>query len=338
MSPGSFVISLDFELYWGLIDWRSLESYSGHLRGVRRAAAGMLELFRAYEVRATWATVGFLFLDGMDELRARRPAVLPGYQNPRLDPYAYADRVGTTVPRDLHFAPEVIEQILRSPGQELATHTMSHFYCLEEPQSVAAFRNDLDCALEVARERFGARLTSLAFPRNQYTPAHIRAAGELGITAYRGNPTAWMHTSRAGADDTTHARLARLADSYVPLGGDVSTVVTAPNDGPVNVPASRFLRPWTKRLRRADRLRVRRVTRELRAAAERGRMYHLWWHPHNFGLHPAENLAALRTILDVFAALRDSHGMQSVTMRDVALATAGGPDEGGARPPSSGVR
>ena len=40
MSNGSFVVSLDFELYWGLIDWRSLDSYAGNLRGVRYAAAG----------------------------------------------------------------------------------------------------------------------------------------------------------------------------------------------------------------------------------------------------------------------------------------------------------
>lgn len=325
MSNGSFVVSLDFELYWGLIDWRSLESYAGNLRGVRRAAAGMLELFRAYEIHATWATVGFLFLDGMDELRDRRPAVLPDYTNRAMDPFAYAERSGGSVPRDLHFAPDVIERILATPGQELATHTLSHFYALEAPGSVPAFRADLEMALAIARERFDTELTSLVFPRNQYTPAHIDVAAELGITAYRGNPAQWMHTTRPTAADTRRARLVRLADTYIPVAGDASFVPSRPVDGgPVNVTASRFLRPWTNGLGWADRLRLRRITTELRSAAERGRTYHLWWHPHNFGLRPAQNLAGLKLILDTFAELRRTHGMQSLSMREVAVAAGSG--------------
>ena len=243
MDRGSLVISLDFELYWGLIDWRSLDSYAANLRGVRSAAAGMLELFRAYEVHATWATVGFLFLDGMDELIARRPPNLPGYANRMMDPYAYAERVRDSVPRELHFAPDVIETIVATPGQELASHTFSHFYCLEAPSSLPAFRSDLEAAIEVAYERFGIRLTSLVFPRNQYSPAHIRAAGELGITAYRGNPHVWTHTTRPRARDTRLARLARFADTYVPVHHDLSFQLTPSADGgPVD---SRFLRPWT---------------------------------------------------------------------------------------------
>ena len=319
MSKGSFIISIDFELFWGLIDWQTLESSTVRLQGVRRAVAGMLELFREYEIHATWATVGFLFLDGMDELRSGRPTALPRYENRGLDPYAYADRVGTTVPRELHFAPEVIEQILATPGQELATHTLSHFCCLEQPRDVAAFRSDLERALAIARERFGVHLTSLAFPRNEYSPAHIRTAGELGITAYRGNPPGWMHTPRPRADDTSLARAARLADTYLPILPGMPYVPAASLDGgPVNVRASRFLRPWTTSLRAVDGLRLRRVLGELRAAAERGRAYHIWWHPHNFGLHPDQNLVALRHILEAFASLSASHGIQSLSMREVA--------------------
>jgi len=325
MSKGSFVISLDFELYWGLIDWRSLESYAGNLRGERHAAAGMLDVFTEFDVHATWATVGFLFMAGMDEVRARRPAVSPAYLNPALDPFAYADRVGSSAPPDLHFAPDVIEQILATPGQELATHTLSHFYCQEPPGSVAAFRSDLECALAVARERFDARLTSLVFPRNQYTPAHVRAAAELGITAYRGNPAGRMYAPQATADDTTRDRLARLADTYVPVSRDLTFVPVKPADGgPVDVTASRFLRPWTRALGAVDWLRVRRITRELRSAAKRGRSYHLWWHPHNFGLDPDRNLAALRTILETFAELRATHGIQSRSMAEVADLVASG--------------
>ncbi|HEY0444519.1 MAG TPA: hypothetical protein VGC90_09875 [Candidatus Limnocylindrales bacterium] len=324
MPRGTFVISLDFELFWGVIDWRSLDAYAGNLRGVRPAVAGMLELFQRYDVHVTWATVGFLFLTGMDDLLSRRPSVLPEYRHTPLDPYRYAARAGASVPPDLHFAPDVIETILATPGQELATHSLSHFCCLEEPASLEAFRSDLAAAIAIADERFGARITSLVFPRNQYTDTHVRAAGELGITAYRGNPDLWMHTPRPQRSDTLIARAFRFADAYVPVTRDVSFVPGAAVHGvPVNVKASRYLRPWTPQLQWTERLVIGRITRELAAAAARGRTYHLWWHPHNFGLHPSQNLAALRAILDTFAALRRTHGMQSLTMQEVAAATEG---------------
>jgi hypothetical protein len=65
-------------------------------------------------------------------------------------------------------------------------------------------------------------------------------------------------------------------------------------------------------------LRRWRVKAGLRAAARRGEVYHLWWHPHNFGTNLEENLAALKSILKEFHRLRDMYGMQSLTMAEVA--------------------
>jgi peptidoglycan/xylan/chitin deacetylase (PgdA/CDA1 family) len=321
----ALVISLDFELYWGLIDVCSLSSYTANLRGVPKAVDGMLDLFAAFDVHATWATVGFLFLDSMDEVRAHRPSILPAYADGRLDPFAYVDGPARGADPTLHFAPHLIERVLASPGQELATHTLSHFYTLEAPTALEAFRVDLEMAVAVARRRFGAELTSIAFPRNQYSADHLGIARQAGMTAFRGSPEQWMYSTRAGSDDSRVARLARFADTYLPVVRDTTYVPAVPPLGqPVNVVGSRFLRPWSQRRRRLDRLRMRRVIGEMRTAAQRGHHYHLWWHPHNFGLAPTENLAALRQILEEFAALRETHGMRSLSMREVAASLTDG--------------
>ena len=297
----ALVISLDFELYWGLLDVCSLAAYTPNLRGVPAAIAGMLELFAAFEIHATWATVGFLFMDSMDEVRRHRPAVLPGYADGRLDPFAYVDGPGSDADPALHFAPHLIERVLAAPGQELATHTLSHFYPLEAPHALDAFRADLSMAIDVARQQFGVALTSIAFPRNQYSTDHLKIAAEAGITAYRGSPEQWMYATRAGAEDPRAAPLARFADTYLPIAPDTTFTPTAALAGqPVNVPGSRFLRPWSRGRRRIDRFRVRRVIGEMQTAAKHGRHYHLWWHPHNFGLAPNENLTALREILEAY--------------------------------------
>lgn len=44
-------------------DKTSLEAYKANLLGARHIIPRLLELFAHYGVRATWATVGFLFFD-----------------------------------------------------------------------------------------------------------------------------------------------------------------------------------------------------------------------------------------------------------------------------------
>ena len=76
---GTFVVSLDFELHWGVRDHRTVAEYRENLLGVRRAIPALLALFSEFGIRATWATVGFLFFESIDELRAALPTELPRY-------------------------------------------------------------------------------------------------------------------------------------------------------------------------------------------------------------------------------------------------------------------
>src|SRR5256885_2930105 len=51
----------------------------------------------------------------------------------------------------------------------------------------------------------------------------------------------------------------------------------------VDIPASRFLRPVGNSAV-LERLRLQRITSAMETAARRRRLFHLWWHPHNFGV------------------------------------------------------
>jgi hypothetical protein len=59
-------------------------------------------------------------------------------------------------------------------------------------------------------------------------------------------------------------------------------------------------------------------------AAEHGQVFHLWWHPHNFGRHLAQSMAFLERILVHFESLRRRHGMESLTMAAAAEGVATG--------------
>ena len=67
-SQPEFMVSLDFELLWGVRDHADRDSYGRNVLGGREAIPRMLDLFAAHEIHATWATVGMLFCESRDEL------------------------------------------------------------------------------------------------------------------------------------------------------------------------------------------------------------------------------------------------------------------------------
>lgn len=317
---GIFCISLDFELYYGVSDLVSAESFQARVDGARRAVPALLRLFADYEVHATWATVGMLFPQGRDELAAAAPRRFrPSYSDGALSNYRLLSRVGPNEQASpALLAPSLISRIRETPGQELATHTFSHFYALEPGASLEAFEADLWAAIHIAEER-GERIESIVFPRNQYSPAHLEICRRVGLRAFRGNPPQWMHAPAGSANESRLRQAARLLDAHLPLS---ASNLYGPADlqhpsGMANVPASRFLRPVDAPGALPALLNLR-IRRELRRTAESGRLYHLWWHPHNFGGDLERNLGALRRLLDAFATLRTQCGMRSLTMGEIA--------------------
>lgn len=317
---GTFIISLDFELFWGVRDHLTLDQYGANLRGTRRAIAAILERFTQHGIRATWATVGFLFFASKAELLRALPERSPQYDDPNLSPYPSLARIGEDEASDpYHFGRSILSQIRATAGQEIGTHTFSHYYALERGQTADTFRQDLAAASRAART-LDVELRSLVFPRNQANLEYLEICREAGLTSYRGNPTAWMYRVRGAGDNDLKKRAARLLDAYVNVAGHqtYSLEEVAPLPGPINLPASRFLRPWSARTSRLEGPRLQRIERSMSHAAHRGEAFHLWWHPHNFGVNLQQNLDNLDRVLGHFDRLRQAHGMESASMCDVA--------------------
>lgn len=323
-NPPALVVSLDFELHWGVRDKRSTTGpYRANLLGAREAVPRILDLFVEFDVAATWAVVGFLLARSRDELQSYWPEERPRYVHPALDPYG--EEVGEDESDDpFHYAPSLVGLIQDTPRQEIGTHTFSHYYCLEPGQNTSTFSQDLSSAVAIARDR-GISVTSIVFPRNQVNVDYAAVLRSHGIDCYRGSQRGWMHRPRTTGEATPRAvRALRLADSYAPLSGSCLTrwhSVREPS-GLCNVPASRFLRPYSNRLRWLEWRRVDHISWAMRRAASSNSIFHLWWHPHNFGTDLGANLAVLRHLLVEFSRLRDQRGMASLAMCDVAARLA----------------
>ncbi len=170
-------------------------------------------------------------------------------------------------------------------------------------------------AINVARRR-GLEVRSLVFPRNQVNPEYLPVCSELGIAGYRGNEESWLYESRNQTAESLLRRALRLTDAYLNLSGH--NCYSLNGDQPANIRSSRFLRPASRPLAALEPLRLRRIKKDLDHAAQHGLIYHLWWHPHNFGRDTDRNIAFLRRVLDHFSKLRDKHGMLSMNMGEIA--------------------
>lgn len=321
-APGAFVISLDFELHWGMRDvYPSGSDFTAELIESRLVVGELARLFAERGIRATWATVGMLFASSRSELEAFIPSVRPRYELSELDPYT--EEIGTDEESDpLHLAGSLVDLIASTPGQEVGSHTFSHYYCLEAGQNEQSLRADLASAKAIA-EKKGVSLTSLVLPRNQWNPNYLQAVADSGFTCFRGPQPTWAHHSQKAATTGKLRRAARLIDTYTGAGAPptASWKEVAPRLGVCNVPASAFFRPYTPRLSSLEVLQENRLKSGLRAAARRSRIFHLWWHPQNFANNKRENFGRLERLLDEFAKLSSSDGLRSLTMRDVATET-----------------
>ncbi|WP_034920707.1 polysaccharide deacetylase family protein [Gillisia sp. CAL575] len=312
---GCLVISLDFELIWGVFDTVEIKDKTEYFLNTRKVIPEILELFKRSSIHATWASVGMLFNNNWTEWNCHRSKQEPRYANSKLSSYLYGESIQKFDFRDICFAPELIKEIYETNGQEMATHTYSHYYCLEQGQGKESFRQDLVQAIAVA-SKIGIELKSLVFPRNQIKQEYLKVCESLGIQNVRSNPDNWYwkDTSASGLS----SKIARTADAYVNLGKKSYPFsdLKAKKGFPLEQKASRFLRPveGNSSLRK---LKLKRIKSEMTTAAKNAEVYHLWWHPHNFGDQPEESLLDLSEIIKHFEFLRTKYGFQSFNMMEL---------------------
>lgn len=315
---GVFVISLDYELMWGVWDVTSLEKYGRHVLGVKEMIPRLLQLFDKYDTRATFATVGFLFAKNKDELLASLPRLKPAYENTAYNVYNIEfSKLGFNEEDDpYHFGYKHIHSIAKA-GHEMATHTFSHYFCLEEGQTAEEFDADIKAAVKIAHEQ-GFQFSSMVFPRNQINEAYLKILADNGIQVYRGNPVSWIYKPRKFTAEVPFIRLCRLLDTYLPVSGNNTFVINKEAGLPINIPASRFLKPYNKNLAWLEKLKLNRIMKEMTHAAKNKELYHLWWHPHNFGVNITENLDNLAVLLNHCQFLQNKYGFKNLTMKEAA--------------------
>lgn len=316
MPPKStFIVSLDFELFWGVQDASFAPEYKKNILGGKEAIPRLLNLFQKHGIHATWATVGFIFAENAGEAKRFFPAPLPTYDDAKLSCYRLFNSDILTKEPELFFAPELIRLIADANGQEIASHTFSHYYSEEAGQTVEQFKVDMAAAKAIAAAN-GIELTSIIMPRNQCAKEYIAALSALGFTAFRDEENDWIHKK---IKPMKLKKAFRLADVYLPLTGQGGYVPKQEN-GIWNLTGSRMYKPFFKPLSFLEKLKIHRIKKQMLHAAKNGLTFHFWWHPHNIGVMTDFHLRQLEEIFSYYDELHEKYGMQSTNMHEYSAA------------------
>ena len=317
LEKGVLVVSLDFELFWGVHDCHTYETYGKNVLGGRKAIPKLLDLFKKYDIHATWATVGMMFAENKEELYEFSPSenLRPHFENELLSSYRMFDKIGNDEKSEPYFyGKTLIDLIAEYPNQEIGSHTFSHYYAREAGQNVDEFQADIRSAKNIAKAK-GYDVKTLVFPRNQSKDDYNASMLYNGYVAYRGEEQDWIHKIPVNIIK----RMFRLADSFINLTGSATYSKGEFIRGELhNFRGSRFLRPYSKKLRFLEPLKLHRVKTQMKKAAKNGKVFHLWWHPHNIGINTEKNLQNIEKILQYYVELKEKYGIESKNMIELA--------------------
>lgn len=316
---GTLIISLDFELLWGLSGWNKtqIESYKTNLNGSISALKSILEVLNRYSMKCTIAFVGGMNYISTDDFYKVAPKKTPQYTNTLFSSYeSLIPNVNKLYPNDLFFCKDVITELSNNPNIELASHTFSHYYCLEEGQNLQEFKADILTAINEAKHS-GISIKTVIFPRNQVSTDYLDVCYKYGVSHYRGNLETFLYRSEHTPNKFSFKRALRLLDTYVNLSGYNTYMYPKKEGNMINVPGSRFFRPYSSNLSFLEALKLKRILNSIEYAAKHSQIYHLWWHPHNFGKNTEKNINQLEVICKFYKEVQNKYGMESKFISEI---------------------
>lgn len=313
---GKFVISIDFELIWGMLDQPNREKYKENIVGGRNAVPLILKLFEKYDIHATWAVVGLMAAENRQELDTYLPSLKPNYKNKLLSAYSYFENMGYSEGDDpCCYGYSLIEKVRGTKHQEIATHTFSHYYCDELGADVSSFEADLLCARRIIKDKFNVDIKSIVFPRNHVRQEFVDVAHRIGINCVRSNPNSYKLSHNKVV--VWIYKLIRAMDTYFPICGGECYNERMDSNGMIYTCASRFFRPYSEKMALFEKIKIARIKYQMKYAAKNGKTFHLWWHPHNFGKHTDKMISQLENILEYYLFLKEKYGMKSLNMSEL---------------------
>lgn len=311
---GTFTVSIDLELAWGVCERDIRESMRRKLELEREIVQRILGLFSKYQISATWAVVGHLlspecrWASGRVHPEICRPIVKGSkqdwfFQHPKERGHR------------LWYGGDLVKLIRdASPDQEIGSHSFCHIPFDEEATNPDAVAADIEMAKR-AHDALDLPFRTFVFPRELVGYRELLA--KAGICVYRGRDDRWFYSVPRWLDSMPFGpfhRVLRFISFLVPVAP--RTVRAQVDDvGMVNVPGSMLLigRGGLRRLIPSRNL-INMGVAGLTRAVQRKEIFHLVFHPSNFADRMQEQLRVLESILETAQRLRLENRLEVLPM------------------------
>jgi hypothetical protein len=306
-------ISLDFELFWGRhSNVEITQDLIRYYEQVHVIVPKIIDLFEKYKISCTWATVGLLAIDSIEEFNEYKPHIISTneYRYPsNLERFINIYKTGKQ--GKWINASSLIVDISNTPLQEIGCHTFSHIFCNEKGINNQIISNDLIAFKRLFNEKFKINTQSLVFPYNQVPNLEELKLDFKYIRNSSHHPC--YRNASINEYNKTYNRLFRYIDRYISLS-DSFHFSPVKKGNYYLIHESRFLSINPKIMQYSF---YKSVFNEMTFAAQNNLSYHLWWHPHNFCKNINASFSLLESILKHYRNLNDKYNFQSLKMSDV---------------------
>ena len=313
-TPGTMVLSIDFELSWGMFDLLPIAKLNAQSVEERKRIKRLLALLDRYEIPATWAMVGHLMLDGcargQDGTTHSDIAPHANYSWFPHDWYHH-DPCTAAALAPGWYAPDILEWIREARVRhEIGSHSFGHIYYGDPECSPPIARADLKAAVEAAAQK-GVTLKSFVFPRNQV--GHLEILKSFGLRSYRGAEPPLIRCGHGVLQQAIHF----LDQLFALRPRSVRAEETLP--GLWNIPGNHFYMAHNG-LRKVIPMasRVLKGKRGINWAVRSGGLYHFWFHPFNLNVDSEAMLSGLEKIFSHAHRMREKGLLNILTMDEYA--------------------
>lgn len=280
---GIFTISIDTELAWGT-DKDKVEKRRKQFGNTRKAINQLLELFAQYEISATWAIVGRLFLKA-----------------PKNDKNSF------------WCGQDIVKKIKDcSVPQEIASHSFSHLNFDEKKCSRKSAKLDLERYKELT-DRLNIRFKSFIFPKNKI--GYLELLYQNNFLCYRDIDNRWYEKTKVLP--SIFKRILRVSEDIFVITPPCS-LPRKRADKPLAIPASMMYRPLNGIWKFIPvKLRISRIKKGIDKAIGDKKIFHLWFHPFNLGEGTEELMEGLKKILKYASQKRKDGQLDIATMGEI---------------------
>jgi hypothetical protein len=316
---GVFIISLDLELAWGLFDlWGSPDagipqsSYDRYLQTREVVIDALLRLFQEYQVSATWAIVGHLFLDHCQTIDGVKHPDMPRPTHRWFKRDWYAWDPASTLERDpAWYGRDIVKKIMAAePRQDIGCHSFSHVVFGDEGCSAQVAEAEIAKCVALARE-MGIDPKSFVFPRNR--EGHYQILKDYGFSCYRVAQPGWANIFRGQAQ-----RWAKFGNDMLGLSPPCAAVEEK-LPGLWSISSSAYYRPAHGSASIIPMYsRVRQGIKGITKAIDAKGIFHLYLHPSGLGFKTEVLLGGLKGILQYAEQKRQEGELDLLSMAQLA--------------------